>query len=103
MQVDVNLIRNVPAFLQMLQQARTDSGQTTYSVVVTVSNVNPILSNIAITDVDEDGVSTLTGNLADVGTEDSFTLDVDWGDSSPISTYSYPAGTACGGNLTHPR
>ena len=39
-------------------------------------------------------MATLTGNLADVSTEDSFTLDVDWGDSSPISTYSYPAGTA---------
>ncbi len=70
-----------------------DTGQTTDSVVVTVSNVDPVLSNIAITDVNEDGVATLTGNLADVGTEDSFTLNVDWGDSSPISTYSYPAGT----------
>jgi uncharacterized repeat protein (TIGR01451 family) len=71
------------------------------SVVTTVTNLNPVLSNLAITDVNEDGVATLTGNIADVGTLDSFTLEVDWGDSSPVSTYSYPAGTTAFSETHH--
>jgi hypothetical protein len=70
-----------------------DTGSTTDSTTVTVTNQNPTLSNVAITDVNEDGVAILTGNIADVGTQDSFTLNVNWGDGSAASTFAYPAAT----------
>ncbi len=70
-----------------------DMGSTSDSATVTVSNVDPLLSNLAIIDVDENGTATLTGDIADTGTLDSFTLTVDWGDSSGVETFSYDAGT----------
>jgi large repetitive protein len=70
-----------------------DTGATSAATSVTVNNVAPVLSNVAVTAViDENGTATLTGNIADVGAQDSFTLNVAWGDGQ-ISTYTYGAGT----------
>ncbi len=57
-----------------------------------VHNVAPTLSNLAATSVDENGMTTLTGNISDPSPLDTFTLAVDWGDSA-VMTYTYPAGT----------
>jgi len=68
----------------------TDSAGTT----VTVDNVPPQLANVAVTSpIDENDVATLTGSITDPGTLDTFTVTVDWGDGSPVDTFSYAAGT----------
>jgi hypothetical protein len=60
---------------------------------VVVNNVRPLLQNVAVTpEIDENGVVTLSGNILDPGTLDTFTLVVNWGEGSP-QTYTYPAGT----------
>src|SRR5262249_2059259 len=60
---------------------------------VTVNNVAPRLRNVAITPaVDETGTVTLSGDIADPGTLDAFTLQVDWGEG-PVQTFTYAAGT----------
>jgi len=69
-----------------------DGGSASTSAVVTVNNVAPVLGNVAITNVTENGVATLSGTITDPGTADTFTLIVDWGDGSS-ETFSYAAGT----------
>ncbi|MCL4876277.1 MAG: DUF11 domain-containing protein [Anaerolineae bacterium] len=74
---------------------------STSSVLVTVSNVAPTLSNVAMTSpLNEGGTATLTGNLADVGTLDTFTLNINWGDGSPAQTVNLAAGSTTF-NVTH--
>ena len=70
-----------------------DTGTTSDAATVTVSNVAPILGELAATTIDENGITTLSGTITDPGTLDTFTLDVDWGDGSPVETFSYAAGT----------
>ncbi|MEQ9409865.1 MAG: SdrD B-like domain-containing protein [Fuerstiella sp.] len=64
------------------------------SLTVTVENVAPALENVTVTpSIEENGLATLTGDIIDPGTQDSFTLTVDWGDGSAPETFNYPAGT----------
>ncbi len=61
---------------------------------VTVNNVAPTLSNVAITTpIDEGGSTTLSGSITDPGTLDTFSLVVDWGDGTTPQTFPYVAGT----------
>jgi uncharacterized repeat protein (TIGR01451 family) len=64
------------------------------SVTVMVTNVAPTLSNLRVTPspVNEGSVATLKGTITDPGTEDTFTLQVDWGDGA-TGSYDLPAGT----------
>ncbi len=78
----------------------TDDGtpnlsDTDSSVQITVNNVAPVLSNVAISpiDINEGEFATLTGDIADVSPDDTFTINVDWGDGSGVNAYSYAAGT----------
>ena len=76
-----------------------DSGSTS----VTVVNSDPILFDVAATSIDENGLTTITGSITDVGTLDNFTLNVDWGD--PLSPdnqkqFTFPPGTTSF-SLTH--
>lgn len=57
---------------------------------VTVSNVAPTLTATG-TVVDENGVATVSGTIADPGSRDTFGLTIDWGDGAPVS-FSRPAG-----------
>ncbi len=78
-----------------------DGGTATGSTAVTVNNVAPTLSNVAVTSpINENDLATLTGNITDAGTLDSFTLVVDWGDGSAAQTYTFAAG-ATSFNVTH--
>lgn len=70
-----------------------DGGTDTGMFSVTVSNVVPELSNVSVTTSDEGSAATLTGTINDPGTEDTFTLVVDWGDGSAAETFNYAAGT----------
>jgi Ca2+-binding RTX toxin-like protein len=51
------------------------------------------LANVVVTpEIDENGVVTLSGDIIDPGTQDTFTLVVDWGEGAPQS-FTYAAGT----------
>ena len=65
------------------------------STTVTVKNVAPSLSlGLSSSVISENGSTTLTGTVVDVGTLDTFTLDLNWGDSlSPANTQSFALGT----------
>ena len=67
-----------------------DGGVAIGSTSVTVTNVAPVLSGLWLeqADIDENGQATLYGSFSDVGTEDSFVLEIDWGDgSSTVRNY----------------
>ncbi|MCA9121143.1 MAG: pre-peptidase C-terminal domain-containing protein [Planctomycetaceae bacterium] len=65
----------------------------TSPLTVTVKNVVPIVSNLAVTSsVDEGDFATLSGEIGDPGTLDAFTLEVNWGDGN-VESFSYAAGT----------
>ncbi len=48
------------------------------SSTVTVNNVAPTVVLDAVTDIDENGIATLSGTITDPGTLDTFTLVIDW-------------------------
>ena len=56
---------------------------------------SPALEGMTVTPgaIDENGVATLAGTIADPDARDSFTLSVDWGDGSAPESSTYPAGT----------
>ena len=67
-----------------------DTGSGSDSETVTVNNVAPTLVLDPVLAIDEDGEATLTGTISDVGTLDTFTLDVNWGDPlSPDNVEQY--------------
>ena len=68
-----------------------DTGQDTDTASLITANVAPSLENLLATDVSENGVTTLTGNIVDPGTLDTFSLEVDWGDGN-VETFTYVAG-----------
>ncbi|MBK9051528.1 MAG: DUF11 domain-containing protein [Chloroflexi bacterium] len=70
-----------------------DTGSDTDGDTITVSNVAPTLSAVAATNVNENGTTTLTGTITDPGTQDTFSLVVNWGDGSAPQTFNYAAGT----------
>ncbi|MEO1617451.1 MAG: PKD domain-containing protein [Planctomycetota bacterium] len=53
-----------------------------YELDVAVQNAAPILSSILATPIFENGTTTLSGEIFDAGVQDSFTLQIDWGDPS---------------------
>src|SRR6187200_1168047 len=48
------------------------------STTVEVTNVAPTLSGLSATSILENGTTTLSGSIADVGTLDTFTVEIDW-------------------------
>jgi len=61
---------------------------------VTVNNVAPTLSDLSLTpEINEGDFGILSGTISDPGTQETFTLEVDWGDGSPIEMFGYPADT----------
>ena len=77
-----------------------DTGTTSATIVVT--NVSPVLSNVAVTLAtlnEGDGV-TLRGSVSDAGSADAFALSIDWGDGSTPELVSLAAGSTSF-NLNH--
>ena len=63
-------------------------------------NFPPALSNVVVSSpINEGGVATLTGQIHDVNENDSFVLNITWGDGQ-AQTVDYPAGTTSF-DLTH--
>lgn len=58
------------------------------------ANSAPLLDNVAVsTTVNEGGVATLTGDIADSDSNDGFTLTVNWGDGTAPQIFTYQTGT----------
>jgi PKD repeat protein len=71
-----------------------DGGVDTDSKSLTIRNVNPVLTLISPSAIDEDESATLNGSISDVGTLDTFTLVVVWGDpASPNNTQTFDLGS----------
>jgi hypothetical protein len=68
-----------------------DTGSTTAGTTVRVGNVAPKLDVTGST-IDENGIAEVNGAITDPGSQDTFTLIIDWGEGTP-QTYTYPAGT----------
>src|SRR5713101_4422322 len=65
------------------------------------ANLPPVLSNVNVTPaIPENGIATLTGNIADPNATDSFALSVNWGDTVTNQNLSLAAG-ATNFLLTH--
>jgi hypothetical protein len=73
-----------------------DGGIGTTSKTITVTNVAPSLSNVALlsASINEAASATLSGEITDPGTADSFNLTVDWADGSTPEVLSLPAGSS---------
>ncbi len=69
--------------VQVSDGTNVAAAQTT----LTINNVAPQLQNVVVTSmVDEDGTVTLTADIVDPGTLDTFDLTVNWGDPlSPVN------------------
>jgi PKD repeat protein len=59
-----------------------DGDAGTDSVAIPVTNVVPEIGGVFATSVDENGTVHLTGTYSDAGTEDTYTLTIDWGEGS---------------------
>ncbi len=68
-----------------------DTGSAAGSTTTTITNVDPTVTLNNVTSVVENGTATLTGTIADVGTLDTLTLDIDWGDGNQDTDVSYNA------------
>lgn len=79
----------ITARLEHPGTGNVDSGTTD----VTVENVAPRLTDLSVTSVTEGAAATLSGVINDVGSRDTFTVTVDWGDGSDEETFTYPSGT----------
>ena len=56
---------------------------------VQIQNVAPTIQNLQIvTPVDEGNKSTVSGNLIDPSSGDVLALEIDWGDDTPVDTFS---------------
>src|SRR6185295_7443983 len=67
------------------------SGNNT--TMVTVHNVTPTVALNAVSDIDENGIATLTGSYTDIGLLDAHSLTVNWDDpnNALASTFSVNA------------
>ena len=76
-----------PVRLRVLDDEGDARDPVTTSVLI--QNVAPTIHNLQIvTPVDEGDKSTLSGNLIDPSDGDVLSLEIDWGDGSPVDTYS---------------
>ena len=74
-----------------------DGGIAAQTRQVIVSNVAPVLSALTITpEIDENGTVNVSFNGGDVGTLDTHTINIDWGDGS---TNTFPCTTPGGSSF----
>lgn len=70
-----------------------DLGSDIAMAGVKVTNLLPTVSLDPVTMINENGTATLSGSISDVGTLDTFTLDINWGDPlSPDNTQRFALG-----------
>ena len=68
-----------------------DGGVGMDATSVLVKNVAPTVNTLPVTMIDEGGLAELNFSITDPGTEDTYEVEVDWGDGS-VEIFSLPAG-----------
>jgi autotransporter-associated beta strand protein len=87
------LISGAASYSITVQASDGAGGSAQAMFNINVANTNPIVSGLAVTTtIDENGTVTLTGNITDPDTADTFTLTINWGEGSP-QVEMLPAGT----------
>src|SRR6185369_9613611 len=68
-------------------------GTASVAMNVAVTNVPPSLSNMGIgSPIVEGGITSVSGQFSDPGSQDACTLKISWGDGSPLQTIAFAAG-----------
>jgi hypothetical protein len=94
MTIEGTVTADIPAGAATDAAGNPSSASTSMDNEVTfATNEAPALGAVTISNVAENGVATLRGTITDPDIGDTFTLEVDWGDTSPVETFNYPAGT----------
>jgi hypothetical protein len=71
-----------------------DGGVATDSKSLTINNQNPSVTLVPPAAIEENQSATLQGTIADIGTLDTFTLTINWGDpASPNNVQTFNLGT----------
>ena len=60
-----------------------DLGTVSTTTTVTVSNVAPALVSVLGSSISENGTATVTATISDPGSQDVFSVQVNWGEGSP--------------------
>ena len=60
--------------------ADDDAQSSSTTTTVTVHNVTPAVALNVVSDINENGIATLTGAYTDIGLLDAHTVTIDWGD-----------------------
>ncbi len=71
---------------RVLVTDRFDQTSDFGSMSFTVGNVDPTIETLELTAAPEGSTATLTGTLIDPGIIDTHTVDVDWGDGTPLES-----------------
>ena len=71
-----------------------DTGHDAESINIVVANAPPTLILDPPVVIGPDGLATLTGTVSDVGTLDTFTLTVDWGDPGSLENTTVELGAS---------
>lgn len=70
-----------------------DGGQEFQSISATVTNANPVITSLGVTPmIYENDLATLTGTYTDPGSNDTHTLEINWGDGTPAETITVSGG-----------
>jgi len=75
-----------------------EQGSASFDLIV--NNVAADLQNVAVTNASENGMVTLAGEIVDPGLQDTFTLNINWGDPlSPdnVEQYTFPSSASGSG------
>ena len=85
-----------------MQRVRGSQLATTLlgSRLLAQSTVAPTLTTLSATPIPENGVTTLSGTIADVGTLDTFTVEIDW-DNDGLVDETHTGLPAGGFSYTH--
>ena len=78
-----------PVVLKVIDQA---DNAATIATTVTVNNVAPVITSVSGNTINEDQTATVQGTFTDPGTQDSFTVTIDWGEGAAVD-HTYPAGS----------
>jgi hypothetical protein len=60
--------------------------------MITVNNSAPVVGTLTGSTIDENAIATVSGTFTDAGSDDSFTVTINWGENDPVE-YGYPAGS----------
>jgi hypothetical protein len=65
-----------------IQVTDDDTGSVSAATTVTVNNVAPLITTFNAPVINEDGSATISGSFTDVGTLDTHTVTINWGDGT---------------------